>query len=826
MSSSSSSTTISVTEANRGLYLRASVRAVSQHNTTGLTNSSGSSVIAINQRPNVPSLSKTSWVFKSTETKIVITDIAAGSANFGASGQTVYYSTSSSTASAEKVANNKITANEGTYYFWTYDGREYSSSYITATVSKNIKPKLDTCKIEKEVLSTVYRKTATFTGALEEVSFKLKGNKNLKYKIEISYGDKKSYLLKNNQSLGTSEAITETFYPRALDLPQNLSYSFKITPQDDYEVGDSVELNNNYKIPPLPEFLKYYNQRAYSNASYTQSDNFCDELRVLFSYDSYFVKNGKVSLVAGEENFSGTIALGSRLTVDDYNNSSVNVNLIASNDLIFGNNYNIVLRLSLNNQSVETTIGSVKRTPILDPTPSSGSPFLVKPFTSGLGEDNGYFQELKISKDKPSSFENVEAFYNNYNLNSNNWWTSELIINNETLDITSFIQPLKVNEINGSDYITRTFSTKKINGKNSDFFDSLKSIISQGQRQGKITGILKNTITNGFGKAISGQASIVTLDFNETPIYKEEDNNLRTYKFLYEGYNISIPLTIKTYSMNPVTFEVMIKRGENGSFVSYIGPETVNYNGEVIEFGKPRTITKLLKKKIGEIQDSENCYFSIKILDGNKEVTTSWDNKTPYKRLKSTTPSLTFTKAEYSNGSTDETGNVTTYFSNLDFGYDNTQTVNAGSYSFEISRMLKFSLQTNESPVPSFDDITKGYFSYETSKINDFKNGELLLTVSIKYSEDGKEDIVLTKTGVSNTYTVYGISPTVAYRTNHLGVNTTLFNDDDILVIAPSSNRDIIRLKKAGSEKESFVINLKNGELSNFIYKIDCGEIK
>ena len=89
---------------------------------------------------------------------------------------------------------------------------------------------------------------------------------------------------------------------------------------------------------------------------------------------------------------------------------------------------------------------------------------------------------------------------------------------------------------------------------------------------------------------------------------------------------------------------------------------------------------------------------------------------------------------------------------------------------------------------------------------------------------DYKEIVELTKTGISNTYTVYGISPTVAYRTNHLGVNTTLFNDNDILVIAPSSNRDVIRLRKAGSEKESFTINLKTGALEGF--NIDCGEIK
>ena len=772
-------------------------------------------------------MSKTSWVFKSTDSNIVITGITAGNANFGASGQTVRYSTSSNTISTEVVTNNEITAKEGTYYFWTYDGREYSSSYVTATVSKNIKPKLETCKIEKEVLSTVYRKTEIFSGALEEVSFNLKGNKNLKYKIEINYSEnnvKKTYLLKNNQSLGTSEIITETFYPRALNLPQNISYSFKITPQDDYEIGDGVELNKIYKIPPLPEFLRYYNRRAYSNAPHTQSNNFADELRILFSYDSYFVKNGKVSLVAGEGNFSGTIELSSRLTVNNLKKSSVNVNLIASDSLIFGEEYNIVLRLSLNNQTVEKTIEGIKRTPILDPTPSSGSSFLVKPFTSGLETTDGYFQELKISTKGSKSFGNVEAFYTNYNLDSNKWWKTELIINNNTLNITDFIRPLKVSEINSSDYITRTFSTR-INNDNSAFFNSLKDIIPKQQRQGKITGILRNTITNGFGKVVSGQAALVTLDFEETAHYQVKDNNLGTYSFLYEGYNIEIPLTIKTYSMNPVTFEVMIRRGENGNFVNYIGPETVNYTGEGIEFGSPRIVTKTLKKEIGEIQDSKNCYFSIRILDGSKEITTSWNNKIAYKRLKSITPSLTFTKAEYSNYSNDE-GKVVTSFSNLDFGYDNTQVGGTGAYSFKISQTLNFSLQTKDSPTPSLTDIKKGSFSYITSKINDFKNGELLLTVTIKYFEGEKEIVELTKTGISNTYTVYGISPTVAYRTNHLGVNTTLFNDNDILVIAPSSNRDIIRLRKAGSEKESFTINLKTGTLEGFIFNIDCGEIK
>ena len=103
-------------------------------------------------------------------------------------------------------------------------------------------------------------------------------------------------------------------------------------------------------------------------------------------------------------------------------------------------------------------------------------------------------------------------------------------------------------------------------------------------------------------------------------------------------------------------------------------------------------------------------------------------------------------------------------------------------------------------------------------EIIDFEIGRLTLTTTIIYNGHP-----ITKISTSNDLIIYGITPTIAYRQNHLGINTSTLQDDSILTIAPTSGRKIIYLQKYGST-DTFKINLATGALEGF--NIDCGEIK
>ena len=114
---------------------------------------------------------------------------------------------------------------------------------------------------------------------------------------------------------------------------------------------------------------------------------------------------------------------------------------------------------------------------------------------------------------------------------------------------------------------------------------------------------------------------------------------------------------------------------------------------------------------------------------------------------------------------------------------------------------------------PSTEDVV----FHLDEEITNFKVSRLTLTIELTYNSHS-----ITKTSTSNDLVIYGITPTVSYRQNHLGINTSTLQDDSILTIAPTSGRNIIYLQKVGST-DTFKINLATGALEGF--NIDCGEI-
>lgn len=805
VTASNTNTTILIKEENRGKYLKVAVRSVAPHNTSSLKVSDTS--LQINKRPNVPTVSGSNIIIKSTDTSANITGIQPGSLNFGSQVSSVYYATSSS-GTKTKVTGSTLSVTMPTntssksLYFWTYDGLEYSSSSKQVTITRNTKPTINGSP-KNEKFSTI-KNLSTFpktANALEEINFTLTANKTLKAKIQIIYNDK-TYLLADAISLGTNSYTTSTYYIRELNLPLNTDFTFKITPYDNYETGDSLSISNNYRLPPLPIYIGHFNQLNDLNIAGTNSNNFYKNIRVRYSYDSYFCKKGEVLLVSGENNFSGTVQLKEQKT-----NGYMALDIIGVDSMVSGKAYNVAIKLSLNSNTSLKEFEMTK-TPAIDPTPSSGSSFYVKPFTSGSNGD--YSQDVIFSKGSLPDGYTENKFYSFYNLNKTSWWKSELLINNKSLDITNFISGF---EISG-DYIKRTFTIN-----NDSFFNSLTGIITEEtERRGIIRGSLKNTVTNLFGQVIFGQATNVTLDFEEETVYIPQANNLGTNTFLYEGYEISIPLQIKTYSVNNISFEVLIKREGDSSYTNYIGPEIINYETSNISFNNPREVTATLTTTVKEISDTRNCYFAIKILDGTKEIPTTWNSGIIYKRLKASAPILNLNKVDYQEGPP----TATVYYSILDPGYDTAQLMEVQlPEKITISKGLSLSNDISEETKTSAIENNNQIFNLKGT-IQDFKNSNLILTNILEYTLKDGNKITLTKTGTSNIYTIYGLSPTVSYRKNHLGINTNSFAESDIIKISPTSDRKLIRFKQVGTEY-SICLDLGTGQLIGV--NIDCGEI-
>ena len=802
---------ITIPEKYRGQYISVRIQSNATYN-----NPISSDYIrrSVNSLPDSPLISTTSKTIPSTQTSVTITDILPGNLNFGSKSGSVSWARTSdgpeNPVNEEKITDNTlgdlIQGNSRDYYFWTYDGLEYSSSPTKVTITKNIKPVMSVTVNAEE---TVYSKVSNQEDntVLEIFSNFLSANKNCFYDVKI-----KRYVASGSSSLLLTlidnEKLTVEGTPlnrdiRSLGLPE-CEYYFEFTCRDEIEVGNSVT-TGRYVSPPLPTFSNdtTYNKFSESNVPGTNSTDFYQELRFISShYDSYLDKKGIFRLDTGSnETISYTVA-----KKKDSNTSPTKIfyDVTITSDLVPGQFYDFFPTLQLAGLTSSALV-SRRRTPVLDPTPSSGSTLYIKPFTDGWDKVNNKpsLSSKKISISKGTFTDNeLTKFYNYYNIdeNSKEWWKSVIITpDGKELNVTNLV---KGSALNG-DYYERKF---EITG--SDFFTKLNEISN---KAGILICTLKNTITNRFKQTISKQSSIVTLDFNENPeiisITKTADNT----EYLYEEGTLQLEYKYRTYSTNKISYSYLIDRKDGNGVVTY-GEIQTNEDVTSPVFGTGRLISEIVNIGIGEITSSDPCLFNIRFYDGDF---VSYDTKFDIscKRIRFVKPTISFEKAVYNKEGTNYS--VSCQYTISDYGYDLKQ---KDAKVFSISEeFLALNLSTEEKVALSTEDAV----FHPDNEIIDFKIGRLTLTTKITYNNHP-----IQKISTSNDLIIYGITPTIAYRQNHLGINTSTLQEDSILTIAPTSGRNIIYLQKVGSADTTFKINLATGTLEGFIFNIDCGEIK
>ena len=341
---------------------------------------------------------------------------------------------------------------------------------------------------------------------------------------------------------------------------------------------------------------------------------------------------------------------------------------------------------------------------------------------------------------------------------------------------------------------------------------------------------MKNTITNRFKQTISKQSSIVTLDFNEEPILGQLHGASTTGDYLIEKGQMSFDIPVYTFSTNDLSISFLIDRQDGKGFVTY-QDDVVIYNNEEIHFGTGRYTGGKRTISIKEITGSSDCFFALRLFDGEKEIDTKgW--RVSCKRIKMNPPVLSFTKTDYEIGKENENGsttaNITCHYTITDPGYDFSQIIETTKAKIAVTSELTLVLPRGDKyPIKKSLSQGTGRQSYKISpSIDNFQNAKLVLKNTLTYTFS-KTKIILEKSSTSNDIIIYGITPTVAYRQNHLGINTSTLQNDSVLTIAPTSGRNIIYLQKVGST-DTLKINLATGALEGFIFNfnIDCGEIK
>lgn len=815
---------ITIPESYRGQYISVRIQSNATYN-----NPISSDYIrrSVNSLPNSPLISTTSKTIPSTQTSVTIIDILPGNLNFGSKSGSVYWARTSD-GPENPVNGGEITDNtlgdlhqgdSRDYYFWTHDGLEYSSSPTKVTITKNIKPVI-TVDITNSKNSIVKVENSEISNVLETIEFNVTAqNKACYYTLKILRGvgadEKTLYTLKSDSYLsGSGNFDKPSFNIRSLGLSAGEFY-FHFACNDYIESGDSIIKDNGgkkYYSPALPTFSNdtTYNQFSEINVPGANSTDFYQNLRFTSSnYDSYVYDNGTFKLdIGSNETISYTVA---KKKDSDTSPTKIFYDVTITSDLVPSQFYDFFPTLQLAGLTSSALV-SRHRTPVLDPTPSSGSSLYIKPFTDGWNkkDDKPSLSSKKISISKGTFTDNeLTKFYNYYNIdeNSEEWWKSVIITSDgKELDITVLV---KGGALSG-DYYERNF---EITGSEdpdtskpkSDFFDILPNGFS---KTGVLTCVLKNTITNRFGQTISKQSSIVTLDFNENPEIISISKTTNNTEYLYEDGTLQLEYKYRTYSENEISYSYLINRNDGNGVVTY-GKMITNTDSTSPVFATGRLISEIVNIGIGEITSSDPCLFNIRFYDGDF---ISYDTKFDIscKRIRFVKPTISFEKAVYNKEGTNYS--VSCQYTISDYGYDLKQ---KDAKVFSISEeFLALNLSTEEKVVLSTGDAV----FHPDNEIVDFEIGRLTLTTTITYNNHS-----IQKISTSNDLIIYGINPTVAYRQNHLGINTSTLQDDSILTIAPTSGRNIIYFQKEGST-DFFKINLATGALEGF--SIDCGEIK
>lgn len=244
----------------------------------------------INSLPEAPAVSVNQSRIKSTGSTTIIFTVTPGADVNTSQTKTLYYSTSSSgTKTLFTSPLSRPLSAQTTYYFWTFDGLEYSTNYTSKTITKNQAPTIGS------VTMTAYNNTTylpvTRDGYVKNINASVSGIEKdsaatLTYQWYLEIGDDADATTYSPISLDidgdTSQGLNNidvTYYGVTFDN----AYRVKLVITDD--IGETAEKSSTqvFAIPAAPTINYIYNQKNSSYATYSNRFHFEDGLRFVYS---------------------------------------------------------------------------------------------------------------------------------------------------------------------------------------------------------------------------------------------------------------------------------------------------------------------------------------------------------------------------------------------------------------------------------------------------------------------------------------------------------------------------------------------------------------
>lgn len=802
--SSSGSTTITLSSAHRGYKVVCGVVTRGKAGSKYYSKIKTGGSVTVNNLPGAPTVSVSNTVVPSFGETVKF-NVTAGSDSDRQS-CTLYYATSSTGSKTQFTSPlSQFITSDSTYYFYTYDGLEFSSEKIIS-ITLNTKPSISS--ITKNTVSTYNALGGTGIGDYSygyayAIQPQITTNKVGTLKISVEMVDSNTisstteygyvYSLPDYSLTSTSnvnlnnydihEAVVNKF-DEATRQSTNIKWRLKFILNDGYEDSDAVYYPDGgyyYIIAHAPELIASYNQFADNNIIGTNSGQVWRQVRLKF-YDDSSVTSISVTAIADR------IAISPTATTSTFNNFCY-VDVTLPDNIVGGSA--ITITASLTNISASITkkiICNVTESPAPTIGDITHGASTIYPFT-----ETGTYQ---ISTIWPfSSYSALDSTtLNAYNCSTN---------------VSDAIKFVHASNAYGANQVVKTPTWEKSG-------DSLTAIMNREMAYGWNHELGYSTyvgdkiyycqlqITNLFGKTFTSPWLLRHFNFNEkaqTPTistvqWAETNTASTSWKTFQTGTNgdavqeslyLRFGLNFGLFTEDKVTVDLQLTNNAGTNTVL-----TKEFQANELLRATDRTAASntiyFVYGPVNNISTSNDRQWILKVTNTRGTITS---DAITMRVQRQTSPTINFVSCSTTQ--------------DYDLDYEFTQTDTGGGV---ITNYLY-------SDGSNLSDTLIG----TSGTVHSLITGWDVKSICIKSVSTVTGLITRTVTYYSNYIIVYQLSPTVAYRKNQIGINTDIPTPGAAVDIHQSTGMNSILFQGLDSNNNTvkFDINIFDGTIKYYV---------
>lgn len=821
---SNSQGVITLNNATRGHKIVFGVQSIgSVAGYDAVTTTTGGNVI-VNTLPTKPTVSGAPTLIPSTGGTVNF--ILIPGSDIDNQGLSFRYSTSLSGEKQICGSNLSLNITKGaTYYFWTYDGVEDSNEYESITIVSNTKPTLSITssgtQLESENIGSNQKYVINPKITLSRGN---NGQQNNSYNFYMYYSLNQSswQKLTLSERQQTLEKLITDVRSLNLDIEyENTGFYYYFAAQryDGLEWSDEIKDTNIYYVTKTPQLLNVYNTGEFSNIQNIEfQDYFSKVLSFTFERDQGYnsleiYNNGELIATVPLELYVNSIRgkwQNINLTKGTYN---FQVKVGKTESEYYSNYSNLPVLYKIANLEA-------KNLNLAQDTFEVYVPNLVYNYNL-YNTFNAQFSQLNEEIYKQYGILNIEnSFYAKINIGDKYGKTQSLEILSKTDRDTLYFNLTSEQLYN---------MLPEVENKNLTY----DSVFTVG-----FVDIFNEKIEVSKALKINYAALSEYANISLKVDGKEEAN---TWPYLKEGMPLTLSGTIKTYNSKPKVQLLItrIKGSSNAEYTNFGNLIDLSMNSTSISGSSPApgepiifTFNNVHIATIGTILELE-YEVNFKILISTEATNYSTTSEELYlKNIKvrghSSQGAVTLTDIDFSTVSAQGSNSI------LKFKYNNTHpgavTELTSGYIFNLYARIQYrNISIKDYSDNNLIDININNLESYLSKTNEINNIEfnfpestdalvcrlvLYTTQSVIHSNG---DIYTTTYIVySNEQALYNILPTVSYRKNLLGINSSNLENynNAVLVIGEHSSKDVIYFISSSGIK---TIKTSTGELDGFI---------